>query len=95
MAGVPSFEQVLTGLLDEVVVEGATAALEVRQHNAAATALLDRLFPAPALELVPHEQLKSLTGAAKLVVRTGEARPYANVLLRSGVPFSGVARTQA
>ncbi|MET7764992.1 D-ribose pyranase [Streptomyces sp. NPDC005336] len=87
VAGVPSFERVLTGLLDELVIEGATAALEVREHNPAAIALLDGLFPYPALELIPHEELKSLTGAAKLVVRTGEARPYANVLLRCGVPF--------
>lgn len=52
-AGVPSFAEVLDGLLAELVVEGATAAKEVR----------------------------------RLVVRTGEARPYANVLLRCGVFF--------
>lgn len=86
-AGVPSFERVLTGLLDELVVERATAAREVRAHNAGATALLDRLFPRPTLDLVPHEELKALTAGARLVVRTGEARPYANVLLRCGVPF--------
>ncbi|WP_432037945.1 D-ribose pyranase [Streptomyces cucumeris] len=85
--GVPSFEQVLTGLLDELVVEGATAAREVRDHNKEATALLEGLFPDASLTLVPHEELKALTGRARLVVRTGEARPYANVLLRCGVPF--------
>jgi D-ribose pyranase len=87
VAGVPSFERVLAGLLDELVVEGATAAREVREHNAETTALLEGFFPGAALRLVPHEELKSLTGAARLVVRTGEARPYANVLLRCGVPF--------
>ncbi|MEU8823221.1 D-ribose pyranase [Streptomyces sp. NPDC048636] len=85
--GVPTFEQVLTGLLDELVVEGATAASEVRDRNKEATALLEGLFPDASLTLVPHEELKSLTGRARLVVRTGEARPYANVLLRCGVPF--------
>ncbi|MBL1098053.1 D-ribose pyranase [Streptomyces coffeae] len=85
--GVPSFEQVLTRLLDELVVEGATAAYEVRDHNKVAAALLEGLFPDPALTLVPHQELKALTGRARLVVRTGEARPYANVLLRCGVPF--------
>ncbi|MEU1800678.1 D-ribose pyranase [Streptomyces sp. NPDC019937] len=86
-AGVPSFEQVLTGLLDELVTEGAVAAQEVSEHNPAAMALLDACFPYPALDLVSHEELKSRTATAKLVVRTGEARPYANVLLRCGVPF--------
>jgi D-ribose pyranase len=36
---------------------------------------------------VSHERLKELSAGARLVVRTGEARPYANVLLRCGVFF--------
>jgi D-ribose pyranase len=84
-AGVPAFAEVLDGLLEELVVEGATAAHEVRDANPEASALLDTRFP--DLELVPHERLKELTAEARLVVRTGEARPYANVLLRCGVFF--------
>ncbi|NED89977.1 D-ribose pyranase [Streptomyces sp. SID11233] len=84
-AGVPSFAEVLDGLLDELVVEGATAAEEVRDANPAASCLLvERL---PGLTHVPHDALKALTAHARLVVRTGEARPYANVLLRCGVFF--------
>ncbi|MFF9769890.1 D-ribose pyranase [Streptomyces sp. NPDC014636] len=84
-AGVPSFAEVLDGLLAELVVEGATAAEEIRAANPAATALLQGRFP--DLALVPHERLKELSAGARLVVRTGEARPYANVLLRCGVFF--------
>ncbi|WP_326582686.1 D-ribose pyranase [Streptomyces sp. NBC_00481] len=84
-AGVPSFAEVLDGLLDEIVVEGATAAYEVREANLGATTLLEDRFP--ELELVSHERLKDLSADARLVVRTGEARPYANVLLRCGVFF--------
>ncbi|MEH0624481.1 D-ribose pyranase [Streptomyces stelliscabiei] len=84
-AGVPSFAEVLDGLLDELVVEGATAAREVRSANPEATALLEDRFP--DLELVSHEKLKELSAGARLIVRTGEARPYANVLLRCGVFF--------
>ncbi|MFJ8848768.1 D-ribose pyranase [Streptomyces sp. NPDC102437] len=84
-AGVPSFAQVLDGLLDELVVEGATAAHEVTEANPEAARLLgDRL---PGLVHVPHDELKALSAGARLVVRTGEARPYANVLLRCGVFF--------
>ncbi|MFJ8924597.1 D-ribose pyranase [Streptomyces sp. NPDC102415] len=83
-AGVPSFAEVLEGLLDELVVEGATAAEEIREANPEAARLLAGL---PGLTHVPHEQLKELTASARLVVRTGEARPYANVLLRCGVFF--------
>jgi D-ribose pyranase len=84
-AGVPSFAVVLDGLLAELVVEGATAAKEVRGANPAVSALLENEFP--DLELVSHERLKELSAGARLVVRTGEARPYANVLLRCGVFF--------
>ncbi|MFC9290833.1 D-ribose pyranase [Streptomyces sp. NPDC057052] len=84
-AGIPSFAEVVEGLLAELVVEGATAAAEVREANPAAAGLLDAHFP--ELTLVPHEELKRLSSGARLVVRTGEARPYANVLLRCGVFF--------
>ncbi|MDJ1133355.1 D-ribose pyranase [Streptomyces iconiensis] len=89
-AGTPSFAEVLEGLLDELEVEGAVAASEVRETNTEASTLLDRLFPGSGttgLQLVPHEELKAMTRQARLVVRTGECRPYANVLLRCGVPF--------
>lgn len=82
--GVPSFETVLSGLLDELVTEGATAASEVRQNPATRDLLTARF---PELELVPHEELKRRVSGAKLVVRTGEASPYSNVILRCGVPF--------
>jgi len=84
-AGVPSFAEVLDGLLEELVVEGATAAEEIREANPEAARLLAARLP--DLAHVPHEQLKALTASVRLVVRTGEARPYANVLLRCGVFF--------
>ena len=86
-AGVPSFAEVLDGLLTELVVEGATAATEVREANPGAAKLLEERFPDGDLTLVSHERLKELSAGARLVVRTGEARPYANVLLRCGVFF--------
>jgi D-ribose pyranase len=85
--GVPSFETVLRAVLGEIVVEAATAAEEIVDANPACWSLLrDSLDP--DVELVPHEGFKALTGAARAVVRTGEATPYANVLLRCGVPFA-------
>ncbi|MDQ8702787.1 D-ribose pyranase [Streptomyces sp. LHD-70] len=84
-AGVPSFAEVLDGLLDELVIEGGVAAVEVGDANPEAAGLLAERVP--ELRHVPHEELKRLTSGARLVVRTGEARPYANVLLRCGVFF--------
>ncbi|MGY0024162.1 D-ribose pyranase [Streptomyces sp. cg35] len=84
-AGVPSFAEVLDGLLDELVVEAGTAAREVRSANPSTAELLRERVP--SLGFVTHEELKGLSAGARLVVRTGEARPFANVLLRCGVFF--------
>ncbi len=83
--GVPAFEAVLSGLLEELVVEGAIAAEEVETQNPRSHELLETRLP--DLALVPHEELKRMVTGAKLVVRTGEATPYSNVILRCGVPF--------
>jgi D-ribose pyranase len=82
--GVPSFETVLSGVLEELVIEGATAAEEVERNPRSYEVLKGRL---PDLGFVPHEELKRMVAWAKLVVRTGEATPYSNVILRCGVPF--------
>lgn len=81
--GVPSFVQVLSALRDDVVFEGCTAASESR--TSPAHEWISSAFP--AAEYVSHEALKQLVVTAKLVVRSGEATPYANVVLRCGVPF--------
>jgi D-ribose pyranase len=39
------------------------------------------------VDFVTHETLKDLTRRARAVIRTGEATPYANVLLYSGAIF--------
>ena len=85
--GVPSFESVFRAVLAEIVVEAATAAEEIAEANPACWSLLRDSLDA-GVELVSHEGFKAMTGSARAVVRTGEATPYANVLLRCGVPFA-------
>ncbi|MFF5209346.1 D-ribose pyranase [Streptosporangium sp. NPDC000396] len=85
LPGIPAFAEVLDGILAELVVEGAVAAEEVRAANPECDTLLGARLP--GLAYVPHERLKHLSRSSRLVVRTGEARPYANVLLRCGVAF--------
>ena len=92
--GLPSFAGVLDALLGDLVVEGVTAAAESR--GVAAGEVIEARFGAGGggglglgLEVahVSHEELKRLSGTARLFVRTGEATPFANVVLRCGVPF--------
>lgn len=81
--GVPRFEQVLQALLEDLVFESSVMAHEVRGTEAESwvTDRFDRL------SYISHEELKELSGSAKLFIRTGEATPYANALLTCGVPF--------
>ncbi len=85
VAGVPSFEQVMRVLADEMVVEAATVATEASTANPGVIDLVATLFVQPGQ--VRHEEFKKLSSGARLFIRTGEASPYANVILRCGVPF--------
>ena len=44
-------------------------------------------FVVPTLHKVSHEDFKKITENAKVIIRTGEASPYYNVILSSGVTF--------
>jgi len=85
VAGIPRFAEVVRGVLAELVIESAVAATEVKDGNPNVHELLESALP--NVRYVPHEELKRLSANAKLVIRTGEATPYANVLLRCGVAF--------
>jgi D-ribose pyranase len=84
--GLPEFAPVLAAVLAEVVVEKATMATETEVHNPAQAQRLRSHFDDVAQ--VSHAELKALAAGAKFVVRTGEATPYANVLLQAGVAFA-------
>jgi len=86
--GIPSFFDVLKVVLEDMQVERAVLADEIRSHNTKVSASVEALQEAGiAVKLVKHEQFKALTRNARAVIRTGEATPYANVILYSGVIF--------
>lgn len=86
--GRPPLVDVLTAILDELVIErywlaepAPTSAAPVVQF------LADRLPDQPPTYL-SHEELKGLLPDVRAVVRTGEFTAYANVVLGCGVPFA-------
>ncbi|WP_407343699.1 D-ribose pyranase [Pengzhenrongella phosphoraccumulans] len=83
--GVPSFAAVIDALAAEIEVEKIVVARQTREENPAALALLVGHFGEP--EWISHDELKAESRQAQLFVRTGEATPYANVILQCGVPF--------
>ncbi len=83
--GIPSFEAVLRAILAEIVVEAAFVSAPIAEHNPACLALIEELHP--GVEAIAHDELKARVASASFVVRTGEAKPFANAILRAGVPF--------
>ncbi|MBN6711328.1 D-ribose pyranase [Canicola haemoglobinophilus] len=94
-AGVPSFLQTFDVVTDEMFVERAVLAEEIKEKNPQIhTALLAALAKLSeqqgnniAIEYITHEEFKVLSFDSKAIVRTGEFSPYANIILYSGVPF--------
>lgn len=88
--GRPPFLDVVRVLLQEIEVEGAILAQEIREKSPELYRHLEEtLQELPGLDVVyvPHEHFKELVNRAKAVVRTGEFTPYANLILRAGVVF--------
>jgi D-ribose pyranase len=85
--GFPPIDEVLRALAAECVFEKKIFAQEASQRNSAFVADLDSIWPDLESGLVSHEDLKRLLSKCRFVIRTGEATPYANVILQSGVPF--------
>jgi D-ribose pyranase len=83
--GQPGFMTALRPILDELVVEAATLAEELSDEKLIED-VTSQLGAVP-LTWVTHEQLKADSAKAVAVVRTGEDTPYANIVLRAGVPF--------
>lgn len=90
--GVPGFRDLLKALRSELVVEGALWA-EESSHELSTLMQqeMDRWSEETAREIatsrVSHTEFKSRSEHVRAVIRTGEFTPYANILLRSGVPF--------
>jgi len=59
--------------------------VESLDRNPAVRTLVESLCGIASL--VTHDEFKRLSSKSRLLIRTGEASPYANVILHCGVPF--------
>lgn len=85
--GLPSFLDVLRVVERHMVIEGMVMADEIKAENADIHSAVLELGGEIKVEYVSHEAFKQRSGQAKAIIRTGEATPYANIILRSGVNF--------
>lgn len=85
--GLPSFIDVVDEIARHMVIEHVTLAEEIKESNPAVLKEVDSIVKGIPNDFVTHEQFKTLTENSKVIIRTGEATPYANIILRSGVNF--------
>lgn len=88
-ANVPRFLEALAVVLEELEVEGALVAEEMEARSNGIYGQVRALLGDVPIQQVSHEEFKRLSGEDNVVafVRTGEATPYANVMLIAGVTF--------
>lgn len=87
--GLPGFIDVMETVLSEMKIQKATIAEEMVEINPELYAYMKARIAQEGAELVlvPHEELKQQSAYSKAVIRTGECKAYANVILESNVTF--------
>lgn len=94
-AGVPGFAETLSTVLEELCIERAVLAKEIRAKNPDQFRAFQETIGAyeakygkkVQIDFEPHEHFKKTTESCAAIVRTGECTPYSNVILYSGVIF--------
>ena len=86
---IPRFMDTLKVVLEELKVEEAIVTNELVNGNSKFFKQINSLLNGTKIKKVSHEKFKEITrnGGNVTFVRTGEATPYANVILISGVTF--------
>ncbi len=85
--GTPSFSAVLAMITEHVDIEDLTLAEEIKTSNLSLHRKLCADYQDVPINYIAHEDLKRSVKNAKAVIRTGEATPFANAIVQSGVIF--------
>jgi len=87
---IPRFIDTLKIIMEEFAVEKAVVAEEIVEKNFGLLEEIESLIEGLPIEKVSHEKFKDLTREKGTIVfvRTGEATPYANIILTAGVTFN-------
>lgn len=88
--GTPGQMEVLTALLNEIVVESVVIAVESKELNHTMYRDIINLLhehDIHDIQYVPHTEFKERSKQSKAIVRTGEFTPYSNVMLVCGCAY--------
>lgn len=85
--GEPAFIRVLEEVMKDMEIEKVILAEEIHTGNPQQLKAISKLTKDTETAFVSHEAFKQLTKEAKVIIRTGEATPYSNIILQSNVIF--------
>lgn len=85
--GVPGFLETLAAVVTALATEQAIVAAEMEQRSPALYQRMRQVLGDLPVTAVSHAAFKAMVAEARLVVRTGECTPYANIILVGGVTF--------
>lgn len=86
--GVPSFLETLEEIYKDMKVEKIVLAKEIKTENKLILEGILNIFGEEIeIEYINHSKFKELTKDSKAIIRTGEASPYANIILISNCIF--------
>lgn len=85
--GLPSFIDVLSEIIKDIKIERIILAEEIKNNNEEVYNKILSMFENISIEYVSHNNFKQKTSDCKAIIRTGEATPYANIILQSACIF--------
>ena len=85
--GYPSFLDVLSEIIKDMKIERIILAEEIKNNNKEVYNKILNMFENISIEYVSHNDFKQKTFDCKAIIRTGEATPYANIILQSACIF--------
>ncbi|WP_182200208.1 D-ribose pyranase [Paraliobacillus salinarum] len=85
--GEPNFQSIFNSVKEDMVFEKVTLANEIKDNNPQLERYIEKEIGKVEVAYLSHQKFKEDISKAKVVIRTGEATPYANVILQSGVIF--------
>lgn len=82
--GVPAFLQTLEVVLNELFVERAIVAEEIKSYSPHIYKGIQELLVNAPIEMIKHIEFKQKAKTTRAVIRTAEFTPYANIILVAG-----------
>jgi D-ribose pyranase len=85
--GVPTIEEVLTAVDEELIAERVLYADDVPEMNPRLNRLIRETYgegSGTEVETIPHEDVLAYGDEAKAIVRTGDFNPWGNIVIECG-----------